>query len=213
MIDLGNAEARKVKPPQPHTLGGIAAFHYMEAEKDGVRVWLVADIGSGRLVTWDEIKKHHHNKEVVDPRVEMLDVPPAVDRNRAADAIPPSNEMKPKIHRSHQNVKAMKERKKAAALQRRIDKELKFQKSVEEYSRRIEEEDQLKCQWCSRVMSSVESLERHQTDGCTSKRGKKKKAADYSTSRKRAAAAAATTTTTTTSVTAAISASNEGEWV
>lgn len=204
MIDLGNAEARKVRPKKPISLSGIASFHYMEAEDKGVRVRLVADIGPGRLITWKEIKKLHHGKKVVDPRVPLIDVDAAVDRHRAgnADAIPPSNETKPKIHRSHRNVRAKNKMKEMRRLERMIVREEKFKKSVEEVHRRIEEEQRLKCVFCSKVMRTEESLKRHQQrpGGCTCKRGKRK-------------AAAATSTSTTTSVTAVISASNEGEWV
>jgi hypothetical protein len=207
MIDLGNDEATKVKPKQPDTLSGIASFHYMEAEEDGVRVWHVAGIGRGRLITWKEIKEHHHDIKVVDPCVEMLDVPAAVDRNRAgnADAIPPSNEMKLKIHRSHRNVRARKKMRKKRVKERKIQQELNYKKEVEVYTRRIKEENFLKCFCCSKVLHSVKALEKHQMNGgCTSVKGKVKWA---DTGKRKIAAAAAA------AAAAAIPASNEGEWV
>ena len=196
VIDLGNPEAIKAKPTQkPLTVSGISSFHYMEADPDGVRVWQVAGIGPGRLIPWNEVKKHFRGKEVVDPCVPLVDVDAAVDAHRAgnADAVPSSKEMKGKIHRTHVNVKRRKKMKQLKVKEKRDQRAFNYQKSVEEFSRRIEEEKRHRCKWCSKVMATVESLTKHQKDGCTSKKGK-------------IAAAAATTVETITS-------SNEGEWV
>ena len=111
MIDLANDKAVAARQPKkPKTIAGISSIHYMQAEQGGVRVWHVANIGTGKLLPWSFIKKHHHGKTVVDPCVPLIHVPAAIDPSRAADirTAVPSNEFAAKIHRSHMSVKMMK---------------------------------------------------------------------------------------------------------
>ena len=149
-------------------------MHYMQAEARGVRVWHIANIGSGRLLEWSEIKKHHHGNTVVDPCVPLIHVPAAIDPNRAADKsmVVASNEFEPKIHRSHRNVKARKKLKELRAADKARTRELKHRQSVRELLIRFEEGNSLRCQWCSAVMSSLKALTKHQQCGCTRTRGK-----------------------------------------
>lgn len=171
MIDLGNDKAKKARPKRkPNTLSGIASIHYMEAQADGVRVWNVGGIGPGRLVSWEETKKYFHKVQVVDPCVPLVDVPAAVDPHRV-DVEPTSNELKPKIHRSHQNVKARKKMRKLRAKEKRRERELKYQRLVQEYQRKFDDQELLRCKCCSKMMSSIESLKRHQTGKCTIVKG------------------------------------------
>ena len=149
MIDLGNPRARAVRQPQnPITVDGISSIHYMQVEAGGVRVWHVANIGPGRLITWDEIKRHFRGKAVVDPCVPLIDVPPAVDPKRAMDdTVVPSNELRPKIHRSHRNVKEAKRIKKLRVEEKKREREHKYQLSVEKFETRLDEETRLRCKW------------------------------------------------------------------
>ena len=127
-----------------------------------------------RLITWDEIKRHFHGETVVDPCVLLMDVPPAVDPQRVIDdTVVPSNELQPKIHRSHRNVKEeSKENKKLRLKEKSRERQHKYQQSVEKFKLRIDEETRLRCKWCSKLMSSKKALERHQRHLCTSRRGK-----------------------------------------
>ena len=176
MIDLGNPKAKAVRPRRkPITVEGISSIHYMKTESAGVRVWHVANIGPGKLISWKEIKQHHHGVEVVNPEVPLIEVPAAIDRDRDVTNTMPSKQFEPKIHRSHHNVKERKRRKSIRAADRRREREHKYELSVQDYLRRYEEERSLKCEWCSEVLSSIKALNKHQSCGCcTRKRGKEK---------------------------------------
>ena len=175
MIDLGTPKARAARPhKKPITVAGISSIHYMEAETTGVRVWHVAKIGPGKLISWEEIKRHHHGKEVVNPEVPLIEVEAAIDRHRDVTNAVSSKEFEPKIHRSHQNVKARKKRKAIRAADRRRAYEHKYELSVQDFVRRYDEEILLKCKWCSQVFSSIKARTKHQKCVCTRKRGKEK---------------------------------------
>ena len=142
MIDLGNPDAMSVRhKKKPITIKGISSIHYMEAEAGGVRVWHVANIGPGRLVTWTEIQKHHHGNKVVDPKVPLIHVPAAIDPHRLEDDRKrvPSKEFDAKIHRSHRNVKARKKLRELRVQEKARDRENKYQESVRELTRKYEE--------------------------------------------------------------------------
>ena len=177
MIDLGNDAAKKVRPTKKiKTIKGISALHYMQCEARGVRVWQVANIGDGQLVTWETIKRHHHGINVVNPCVPLIDVPAAVDPARVTtETAVPSNEFKPKIHRSHKNVKARKKECAIRLEEKRLSREHKYHQQVEYFARTVEEVKSLMCEWCSRPMTSAAALHKHQVDGCTRARGKNKK--------------------------------------
>ena len=152
-------------------------MHYMQREELGVRVWHVANVGTGELITWDIIQRHHHGKKVVDPCVPLVHVPAAVDpaRSGSEGASVPSNEFVGKIHRSHRNVKA---KKKARALRREekmLTREYNYQQQVKDFSKRVDQIKSLLCQWCSEPMHNAAALQRHQLNGCIRVRGKTKK--------------------------------------
>ena len=158
MIDLGTPAAKAARPPKKiKTIKGISAFHYMKAEDQGVRVWHVANVGVGRLISWATIKKHHNNRTVVDPCV-----PAAVDPARLAtpETAIPSNQFVPKLHRSHRNVKKKKKERIMRRDAKRRTREHNYKKQVEEIISRVEIVDGFKCQWCSRPMKSVERARR-----------------------------------------------------
>ena len=152
-------------------------MHYMKREEHGMRVWHVANLGEGRLITWDTIKSHFHGKNVVDPCVPLIDVPAAIDPARAATAGAsiPSNEFVPKIHRSHRNVKNMKVERALRQESKRLTREKNFQDKVKDLKTNVKEVQRFRCQCCFEYMISAKSLQRHQLNGCTLARGRRRR--------------------------------------
>ena len=153
-------------------LTGISSIHYMQLEERGVRVWHVANVGPGELVTWVVIKKHHHGKAPVDPCVPLIHVPAAVDPGRTPTV---SNEFVGKIHRSHQNVKTRHQERTLRRKQKKLAAEHNFQRQVVDLVQQVERVKSCVCQWCFQTLSSTTALQRHQSNGCTRVRGKTKK--------------------------------------
>ena len=175
MIDLSNPEAKAARPlKKPKTIKGISSIHYMQKEANGVRVWHVANVGVGKLVTWETIKDHHHGEIVVDPCVPLIHVPPAVDPSRTAENAIQSNEFDPKIHRSHRNVKRRKRERALRRESKKLTREHNYLKKVEDFTERVDQIKGLTCQWCFEVLSSNAALQSHQKNGCTRSRGRTK---------------------------------------
>ena len=163
---------------QIKTIPDISSMHYMKREEHGVRVWNVANLGEGHVVTWDTIKSHHHGKNVVNPCVPLIHVPAAIDPARAVThgTSIPSNEFVPKIHRSHRNVKKISVERALRIESKRLTREHNYQEKVKDFTKNVEEVKSFMCQWCFTFKSSVEALQHHQRNGCTLARGRRLKA-------------------------------------
>ena len=176
MIDLSTKAAKAARPSKKiKTHKGISSIHFMQLETLGVRVWHVANVGVGQLITWETIKKYHHGKNVCDPCVPLIHVPAAVDPSRTKETAINTNEFVPKIHRSHRNVKAKKRELELRRESKRRLREHNYEKQVVNFKTRVEEVKALQCQWCFKFLSSIEALQRHQQNGCAKAFGRAKK--------------------------------------
>lgn len=152
----------------------------MQSEETGVRVWNVANVGTGQLITWGEIKKHHHGANVVNPCVPLIHVPAAIDPARVESAencgkAIPSQEFVGKIHRSHRNVKTRNRERALRRESKKVAREHNYREQVKHLADRVEEVKNFMCKWCSRHLNSADALHRHQRDVCVRARGHQKK--------------------------------------
>ena len=184
------------------TLKGISCIHYMQSEQHGVRIWHVANVGAGELITWATIMELHNGKKVVDPCVPLIHVPAAFDPARAAasETSIPSNQFEPKIHRSHRNVKKSKVQRALQSESKRLTREFNYQQKAKDVLENVESVNGLRCQWCYETMFNAESLQRHQQQGCTRIRGRAKKKLSETTESAEAMDAEKTTTTNSTAI-------------